>query len=189
MSVGNDNNSQSREEEIKIQKDTSQEIKTLKNKLSKKAKENKLLKKEQEELKDKYLRLAAEMDNLRKRVQKEKEEYYQYALSGFMKELLAVLDNFERALESGDDENGKSFREGMELIHKQYMDLLMKKGLRPIELKDKKFDPNLHQAFVTEESEEVEEPEVGEEYQKGYSLHDRLIRPALVKVIVPKKGE
>jgi molecular chaperone GrpE len=189
MSAGNKNNSQARKDKNQVEIDTNQEIKALKSKLSKKEKENKLQKKEQEELKNKYLRLAAEMDNLRKRVQKEKEEYYQYALSEFMKELLVVLDNFERALESEGDENGKSFREGMRLIHKQYMDLLIKKGLRPIELKDKKFDPKLHQAFVTEESEEVEESVVGEEYQKGYSLHDRLIRPALVKVIVPKKGE
>lgn len=189
MSVGNKNKLEEMEEKSEVQKEISQEFKTLKNKLSKKENENKLLKKEKEELKDKYLRLAAEMDNLRKRVEREKEEHYQYALSAFMKELLVVLDNFERALESGDDEKGKSFREGMNLIHKQYIDLLVKKGLRPIELKDKKFDPNLHQAFVTEESEDVEEPEIGEEYQKGYSLHDRLIRPALVKVIVPKKGE
>ena len=188
MSAGNKNNSQARKDRSQAEKDTGQDIKTLKNKLSKKEKEIKLFKKEQEESKDKYLRLAAEMDNLRKRIEKEKEDHYQYALSEFMKELLVVLDNFERALESeGDD--GKSFREGMRLIHKQYMDLLMKKGLRPIELQNKKFDPNLHQAFVTEESEEVEEPMIGEEYQKGYSLHERLIRPALVKVIVPKKGD
>jgi molecular chaperone GrpE len=188
MSAGNKNNSPARKDRSQAEKDTTQEIKALKSKLSKKEKEIKLFKKEQEESKDKYLRLAAEMDNLRKRIEKEKEDHYQYALSEFMKELLVVLDNFERALESeGDD--GKSFREGMRLIHKQYMDLLVKKGLRPIELQNKKFDPNLHQAFVTEESEEVEEPVIGEEYQKGYSLHERLIRPSLVKVIVPKKGE
>ncbi len=189
MSAENKNDSQARKDRAQAGKDPSQEIKALKTKLSKKEKEIKLFKKEQEAAKDKYLRLAAEMDNLRKRVEKEKENHYQYALSEFMKELLVVLDNFERALESEGDENGKSFREGMRLIHKQYMDLLTKKGLRPIELHDKKFDPNLHQAFVTEESEEVEEPVIGEEYQKGYSLHERLIRPALVKVIVPKKGE
>jgi len=189
MSRENKNNTEEMKGKSNVQKGVGQEVQTLKNKLSKKDKESKLIKKEKEELKDKYLRLAAEMDNLRKRVEREKEEYYQYALSEFMKELLVVLDNFERALESDDDENGKSFREGMNLIHKQYMDLLVKKGLRPIELKDKKFDPNLHQAFVTEESEDVEEPEIGEEYQRGYSLHDRLIRPTLVKVIVPKKGE
>ena len=189
MSAGNKNNSQARKDRSQAEKDTSQEIKTFKSKLSKKEKEIKLFKKEQEESKDKYLRLAAEMDNLRKRVEKEKEDHYHYALSEFMKELVVVLDNFERALESEGDENGKSFREGMKLIHKQYMDMLMKNGLRPIELQNKKFDPNLHQAFVTEESEEVEEPVIGEEYQKGYSLHERLIRPALVKVIVPKKGE
>jgi molecular chaperone GrpE len=189
MSAGNKNNPQARKERSQTEKDPNREIKTLKSKLSKKEKEIRLFKQEQEELKDKYLRLAAEMDNLRKRVEKEKEDHYQYALSEFMKELLAVLDNFERALESYGDENGKSFQEGMKLIHKQYMDLLMKKGLRPIEIQDKKFDPNLHQAFVTEESDEVEEPVIGEEYQKGYSLHERLIRPALVKVIVPKRGE
>jgi len=189
MSGENKNISEAMKTNSKVQKDGSQEIKTLKNKLSKKEKENKLLKQDKEQLKDKFLRLAAEMDNLRKRVEKEKENYFQYALSEFMKELLVVADNFERALESEGDEKGKSFREGMRLIHKQYMDLLIKKGLRPIDLVDKKFDPNLHQAFVTEESEDVEEPEVGEEFQKGYSLHDRLIRPALVKVIVPKKGE
>ena len=189
MSTENKNNSEPTKAKSKVHKDASEEIQTLKSRLSKKEKEYKSLKHEKEELRDKLLRIAAEMDNLRKRVEREKEEYYQFALSEFMKELLVVADNFERALESEDDENGKSFRDGMKLIHKQYMDLLMKKGLKPLDFKNNKFDPNLHQAFVTEESEEVEEPEIGEEYQKGYSLHDKLIRPALVKVIVPKKGE
>jgi molecular chaperone GrpE len=74
------------------------------------------------------------------------------------------------------------------MIYKQYKDLLMKQGVKPIEIKEKKFDPHLHQAFMTEESEDVEEPEVAEELQKGYTLHNRLLRPALVKVVVPKKG-
>jgi molecular chaperone GrpE len=64
----------------------------------------------------------------------------------------------------------------------------MKQGVKPIEIKGRKFDPHLHQAVMTEESEDVEEPEVAEELQKGYTLHNRLLRPAIVKVIVPKKN-
>jgi molecular chaperone GrpE len=64
----------------------------------------------------------------------------------------------------------------------------MKQGVKPIEIQGKKFDPYLHQALMTEESEDVEEPEVSEELQKGYTLHNRLLRPTIVKVIVPKKS-
>ena len=75
------------------------------------------------------------------------------------------------------------------MIYKQLLDLLMKQGVKPIEIKDKKFDPNYHQAFIIEESNDVDEPEVSQELQKGYLLHDRLIRPSLVKVIMPKKEQ
>jgi len=188
MSDENQNNS----EEVKEIKEREQipeqeNVKLLKNKLRKREAELKLLKKEKEELKDKYLRKLAEMENLKKRVEREKTEFYHYAFSEFLKELLIVLDNFERALKSGVQGDGKSFREGVEMIYRQYLDLLMRKGVAPIEIKNKKFDPNLHQAFITEESEDVEEPEVDEELQKGYSIHNRILRPALVKVIVPKK--
>lgn len=189
MSRENEKNSDMPGEEIKEQKDESQEVKIIKSKLRKREKETKHLKNEKEEFREKYLRSAAEMENMRKRVEREKNEFYKYSLGEFLKELLVVLDNFERALESSGQKDDKSFREGMELIHKQYLDLLMEKGLKPIEIKDKKFDPNLHQAFMTEESEDVEEPEIGEEFQKGYALHDRLLRPSLVKVIVPKKDK
>jgi molecular chaperone GrpE len=160
----------------------------LKDKLNKQESEIKLLKTENKKLKEEYLRKIAEMENLRKRLDREKDEFYQYALSELLKELFDVLDNFERALENQRKGNGKSFREGIEMIYKQYKDLLMKQGVKPIEIKEKKFDPHLHQAFMTEESEDVEEPEVAEELQKGYTLHNRLLRPALVKVVVPKKG-
>lgn len=164
-----------------------EEVKPLKSKLKKKEAEIKALKKEKEELMDKYLRSLAEMENLRKRVEREKNEYYQYALSDFLLELLSVLDNFERALGTQDQSNGKSFREGVEMIYRQYFDLLKKKGVSPIEIENKKFDPNVHQALITEESEDIQEPEVVQELQKGYSLHQRLLRPALVKVVIPKK--
>ncbi len=174
------------EKELKEKQD---KVKILKEKLKKKESEVRFLKQENEKLRDRYLRALAEMENLKKRVEREKAEFYQYALSDFLKELFAVLDNLERAIQSQDQSNGKSFREGIELIYKQYLELLIKQGVTPIEIKDKKFDPNLHQAFITVESEDVSEPQVIEEIRKGYTLYNRLLRPALVKVTVPKKGE
>ncbi|NIO47877.1 MAG: nucleotide exchange factor GrpE [Candidatus Aminicenantes bacterium] len=174
-----------KEKEPKAKQD---KAKILKDKLNKRESEIKLIKTENKRLKEEYLRKIAEMENLRKRLEREKGEFYQYALSELLKELFDVLDNFERALETQSKGNGKSFREGIEMIYKQYQDLLMKQGVKPIEIKEKKFDPHLHQAFITEESEDVEEPEVVEELQKGYTLHNRLLRPALVKVAVPKKS-
>lgn len=175
-----------KKKEHKNQRD---EVQIVKKKLKKKEAEIKNLHKEIAELKEEYLRQLAEKENLRKRLEREKNEYYDYALSELLKELLLVLDNFERALDSENQGDGKSFREGIEMIYKQFQDLLMKQGVTPIEIKEKKFDPYLHQAFAAEESEEVEEPVVSEELQRGYKLHDRLLRPALVKVIVPKKGK
>ncbi len=173
----------------KCQKPAQDKTQALKDKLKKKEGDIKLLKEENERLKEKNLRKMADMENLKKRVAREKAEFYQYALSEFLTELFSILDNFERALESKDQGDGKSFREGVVMIYKQYQDLLIKYGARPIEINDKKFDPHLHQAFITEESEDVEEPEIIEELQKGYTLHNRLLRPTLVKVAVPKKSK
>jgi molecular chaperone GrpE len=166
-----------------------EEDKGLKSRLKKKETEIKALKKDQDELKDKYLRKLAEIENLRKRFERERTDYLQYALSEFLRETLVVLDNFERALKTRDQADGKSFQEGVEMIYRQYLDLIKKKGIRPIELTDKKFDPAIHQAVLTEESDEVTEPEVAEELQRGYWLQDRLLRPAMVKVLVPRKRE
>ncbi|MCK7476911.1 MAG: nucleotide exchange factor GrpE [Candidatus Moduliflexus flocculans] len=162
----------------------------LKEKLKKKEAEAKELRKELDELKETNLRRLADMENLRKRFDREKTEFQQYALSGLLLELLGIGDNFERALQSAAaDPEGKSFREGVELILRMFQSLLARNGVRPIELKDRAFDPNFHHAMVVEESESVEEPEVVEELQKGYLHHDRLLRPTLVKVVVPKKGQ
>lgn len=179
----------SAEKKIKNTKPAQSSTQALKDKLKKKDADIKLLKKESERLNELILRKMADMENLKKRIERDKTEFYQYALSEFLKELFTVLDNFERALESQDHGNGKSFREGVEMIYKQYQDMLVKFGAKPIEIEGKKFDPRLHQAFITEESEDVQEPEVIEELQKGYTLHNRLLRPTLVKVAVPKKSE
>ncbi|MCX6561828.1 MAG: nucleotide exchange factor GrpE [Candidatus Aminicenantes bacterium] len=139
------------------------------------------------EFKDRYLRTVAETDNQRKRLEREKGEYFQFALADLMKELLSVLDNFERALQAEPGSDPAGFQEGIGLIHKQMTDLLRKRGVEPIETKDDAFDPSIQQAIVTEASTEVEEPRVTEELQRGYRLHGRLLRPALVKVLIPKK--
>ncbi len=166
-----------------------EESRSFKSKLKKKDAEIKSLKKGIEEFKDKYLRALAEMENLRKRAEREKTEFRHYALAELLRELLVILDNFERALQSRDQTDGKSFQEGVEMIHRMFLDVLMKKGIAPIVIEDKSFDPNLHQAVLTEESDDVEEPEVAEELQRGYRLYGRLLRPSLVKVLVPKKKD
>ena len=164
--------------------------KALKEKLKKKEADLKHLKKELDELKDQCLRRLAEMENLRKRFEREKHEYTQFALSGFLLELLAIVDNFERALQSAPAEaDGKTFREGVELIYRLLQAVLAKHGVQPIVFADKAFNPNLQHAMSMEESEGVEEPTVELELQKGYLHHQRLLRPAMVKVLVPKKGQ
>ena len=180
--------------EIKIKgrkeiKEKPGETLALKNKLKKTETEIKQRRKEYQELKEEFLRQMADKDNLRKRLERDKNEFYQYSLSEILKEFLVVLDNFERAFDNENQNDSKSFREGIEMIYKQYQDLLWKQGVAPIEIEEKIFDPNMHQAFMTEESEAVDQPEVSEELQRGYTLHQRLLRPALVKVIVPKKGK
>jgi len=162
----------------------------IKDKLKKKEAEIKHLKKELEETKEQLLRKLADIENLRKRFEREKSDYFQYALSGLLLELVGITDNFERALQSAPaDADGKTFRDGVELIFRMFQNLLAKNGVRPIVLKDKAFDPNFHHAMTVAESEDVKDPEVKEELQKGYMHHDRLLRPALVRVVVPKKGK
>ncbi len=146
------------------------------------------LKKEKTEIKDRYLRTLAEMDNQRKRLEREKSEFYQFALSELLKEMLLVLDNFERALKNKNQIDSKSFQDGVDLIHKQFQDMIRKQGLTAVGAEHQKFDPSAHHAVLTEESDQIDEPEIGEVFQKGYFLNDRLLRPALVKVIVPKKS-
>ena len=164
-------------------------VNRLKSELEQREEEILQLKNQIEEFKDRLLRNLAELENIRKRTEREKEEYYQYALSDLLKELLSILDNFERALKTSEEEtNGKTFREGVELIYRLMLNLLRKYGVQPIEIQDRKFDPALHHAVMSEESEEVTEPEVKEELQKGYLIHNRLLRPSMVKVVVPKKN-
>ena len=128
----------------------------------------------------KYLRLMADFQNYKKRVEKEKKDLYSYANEKLVTELLAVLDNFERALAHEDPGNG--FKEGMEMIFKQLMDVLEKSGLAEIAALGEDFDPNFHNAVMTEETEEYESGKVSGVMQKGYTLNGKVIRPSMVKV-------
>jgi molecular chaperone GrpE len=140
------------------------------------------LARENQELKNRYLRTLADFDNLRKRTEREKADFFRYATAAVLKDLLPVLDNFDRALEHS--EATDEFHKGVELIYKQLHDALYKNGLRPIDQSSVHFDPNIHEAVVREEDDSVPSHTVTAILQKGYFLHDRLLRPALVKVAV-----
>jgi molecular chaperone GrpE len=157
---------------------------------------------ERDEYKDKYLRNLAEIDNFRKRVKKEKEEYQKYVLSEFLLDLLQVYDNLERALKAKTpaqkdesvltllvSEDEKSIISGVRMIYKQFSDLLKKYNVVEIDALGKHFDPNIHQALSKEEREGITEAIVIEEYQKGFMYNDKLLKPTLVKVAIPKEEE
>jgi molecular chaperone GrpE len=144
------------------------------------------LKKEYDSVYDRLLRKQAEFENYKKRAEREKSEYIQFASSELMKELLNALDSFDLALRNaaGDRAGSENTRRGFELIYKQIQDTLARFGLKPIEAKGKKFDPNFHQAVSTQASTDLEENTVVEEMRKGYTLNGRLLRPAMVTVSV-----
>jgi molecular chaperone GrpE len=133
---------------------------------------------------DQLLRRQAEFENYRKRAERERGEFYQRTRADLLLELLPVLDNFERALVSLERSEGdaEALRHGVELIHKQFKDALTKLGLQPVEAVGRSFDPNVHEAVTTEQTDEHEENTVIEEFERGYKLGDRLLRPAKVKV-------
>jgi molecular chaperone GrpE len=141
-----------------------------------------VLRREKDALYDRLLRTAAEFDNYRKRVERERRELAESAGADILSDLLPIIDNFERALQTPDAGEIEPFRKGLELIHRQMLDLLRKRDVKPVEALGADFDPNLHQAVVHEVSDEHREGEVMEQLQRGYTLGDRLLRPAMVKV-------
>jgi len=134
------------------------------------------------EWRDRYLRTLADFDNYRKRADREKQDFFKYALAGTLRDLLPVLDNFDRALDHA--EEGDEFHRGVALIYKQLFDVLKKHGVQVIDEANVRFDPNIHEAVVREENASVPSHTVVEVLQKGYFLHDRLLRPAMVRVAV-----
>jgi molecular chaperone GrpE len=136
---------------------------------------------------DKYLRLAAEFENYKRRAQREQSDSIRFGNESLLKELLPIIDNLERAIQCAKDTgtNGPLL-EGIELTHKQFLETVSKLGVRQIYSKGNPFDPAVHQAVAQVESESVEPNTVVEEFQKGYFLHDRILRPAMVTVAKEK---
>ncbi|AEH45072.1 GrpE protein [Thermodesulfatator indicus DSM 15286] len=139
---------------------------------------------EAKEYKEMALRYAAEVENLKKSFKREKEEYFKYALETFMKELLPFVDNLERALEAAkQSQDAKALIEGIELTLKGLFQTLEKFGLKQFEVAiGDAFKPEIHEALAVEETHEHPEGAIVRTFQKGYTLHGRVIRPALVAV-------
>ena len=138
--------------------------------------------------KDRVLRLSAEFENYKKRKQRELDDFKKFANETVFKNLLSVVDNLERAIssaEDGSDEGG--LLEGVKLTHKEILKLFETFNVKPVEAENQPFDPNFHQAVTQEETDEFPDNTVTTVLQKGYLLHDRLIRPAMV--VVSKKVE
>jgi molecular chaperone GrpE len=139
------------------------------------------IKKQRDEYYDRLLRKTAEFDNYRKRIDRERQQLSESAAADLLQELLPLVDDLERALraEGGDAD---AIRKGVELIHKQLVETLRKRGVRPIESLGADFDPHYHMAVSHEPANGRRDGEVIEEFRRGYMLGDRLLRPAMVKV-------
>ena len=150
--------------------------------LKKKKKKDKMEEKI-EELEDRVKRQMAEFDNFRKRTEKEKSHMYEVGARDVIEKILPVVDNFERGLAAvPEDQKGSPFAEGMEKIYKQLMTVLEELEVKPIEALGKEFDPNLHNAVMHIEDEELGENVIAEEFQKGYTYRDGVVRHSMVKV-------
>ncbi|WP_113927495.1 nucleotide exchange factor GrpE [Bacillus sp. P14.5] len=136
-----------------------------------------------DESESRYLRLRADFDNFRRRANLDREANEKYKAQSIVTELLPAIDNFERALNvEPDNEQTKSLLQGMEMVYRSLVEALKKEGVEPIETVGQEFDPHLHQAVMQGEDENFGSNIVTEEFQKGYKLKDRIIRPSMVKV-------
>ncbi len=130
---------------------------------------------------ERLARTQADFENYRKRVRQEREELAAFAAERLVRGLLPILDNLERARDASDTADHAAWRQGVEITIRQFQDLLAKEGVEPIEAVGKPFDPRQHEAIMQAESES-QEGTVLEEFQKGYRLGERVLRPSLVKV-------
>jgi molecular chaperone GrpE len=135
------------------------------------------------DLQDRLLRRQAEFENFRRRSERDRSDFFEYAGMEFVRELLPILDDFERARKT--ECSDESYRKGVELIYQRLQESLKKIGLEPVEVAaGTEFDPNLHQAVVRLETEEAPDHTILEEFQRGYNFKGKLLRPAMVKVAV-----
>jgi molecular chaperone GrpE len=140
---------------------------------------------------DRFLRISAEFENFKKRSIREMEDFRKFANELLIKELLSVVDNLERAITSSDSNgnSGGNVVEGIDLVLKEILKILERFKVSQIDCVEKPFDPGFHQAVMREENNDYPENTVVKELQKGYLLHDRLLRPAMVAVSVAKSKD
>ncbi|HUI78213.1 MAG TPA: nucleotide exchange factor GrpE [Bryobacteraceae bacterium] len=137
---------------------------------------------EKADLQDRLLRSRAEFDNARRRFERERSDFLQFAAMDLIREILPVLDDFERALKV--ETTDREYSRGVELIYQRLYETLKKQGLEPIECVGKPFDPNLHQAVERVPTEDAEDQTILGEFQRGYNFKGKLLRPAMVRVAV-----
>jgi molecular chaperone GrpE len=135
----------------------------------------------EQEVDDRLLRLAADFENYKKRAARERQEYVSFANERLLKELLPVLDDLERALNSAERHEEAQLEEGVRLVHRSLASLLERQGVQEISTEGK-FDPHVHEALLAQPSEEAEHGDVLDVIQKGYKIGDRVVRPARVIV-------
>ena len=156
------------------------------------ASETEKLRAERDALLDRLARLQAEFDNARKRAVREQQDFREFAAADVIKNFLPILDSFERALKAGGDSNSNSnsneFRNGIELIYRQFQDALQKIGVQPIVSVGQPFDPRVHEAVEMVDTSEVPDHHVLDELQRGYKYKERLLRPAMVRVARNARG-
>jgi molecular chaperone GrpE len=145
------------------------------------------LKSERDALLDRLARLQAEFDNARKRAVRDQQEFREFAAADVIKTILPILDSFERALKTASGESG-DFRNGIELIYRQFQDALQKIGVQAIPAVGQVFDPRVHEAIEMVDTTEVADHQVLDELQRGYKHKERLLRPAMVRVARNTKG-
>ena len=134
------------------------------------------------EKEDRALRLQADFENFRRRTSKERIEIADVVRQDFLKDMLPLVDNFERAM-AAEKSDGESFQKGVEMIYTQLGEILKKNGLEPIETAGQKFDPNFHQAVMRVANPDLEDEMIAQELQRGYMAQGRVLRPSMVQVV------
>lgn len=145
------------------------------------------LRREIADLRDRSTRTLADFDNFRKRSERERQETKKYALIEPMRDFLEIMDNLDLALAAAGSTD--DLKRGVQMIHRQMQDLLRRQGVTEVEALGQPFDPALHEAVSREEDPTVQTPTVTGEMRRGYKMHDRLLRPAMVKVSVPVEAK
>lgn len=143
---------------------------------------------EREELRELLQRKQAEFENYRKRIEREKADVLAHAAADLVKEVLPVLDNLERAIEAAEENSDPQLVEGVKIVHRQFRDILTRRGLEEIPSADESFDPHVHEAVSRVETEDHTEGKIVDVFQKGYRFKDRLLRPSMVSVAQNPEG-